>query len=720
MEKIKIIYKKTKKSFEVKAKLENDKEMTLDKNKITYENIEELNDQECEAERIKGQFVSIKFNGQEILKTGAPEKNTQIKPSNSSEKFNNLHRGSKAPYNFITLNDLVVERDPLTKDISFDKYHNHLLTGNISICIETKTDIFIRDTYNCDQIPSDFFSPSNKIRIPGSSLRGLIRNMVEITSYSAMSYSAVKSAQDIHYFYRKFTDYDKDLEKNYRDRTLKGDKEKGFYNEIEAGYIKKTGYKEYKIFKAQNLKGTTFYRVEEDLVIEKGLNNRMSVLKDKSYVQSEEYQVYDIKKILFVPQPVQMYQHSQKLRYAKVTNIRKYDIDKSKDEQEGYLVFSNWMRGPKKRNNGKGKHMHWIIGPKSNESIVIDQILYQNTKNNYECYSEKKIYNYFEKIEKNEEIPCFYSLIDGKVYAFGFTGNFRIPFEQSLNNQFKQDVNKIDIAQSIFGIEDKFSTRIFFEDAFLHKEHYDKVYKQDFYPKILASPKPTCYQHYLEQGKISYSKNREDTVNGVNGLKSYNVKGEIRGFKQYWHRTDEWKQTDKSEIKKHQSQYALKIKPVMPGAIFQGKIRFENLSEIELGALLFSLNLKQNLCHKIGLGKPLGLGSIKISTKLLLSDRVKRYSDLMYEWGFQSFKKEDEKVNEFIEKFERYIINAIKENKSSLWDVERLSELEKMLNFENTKIPEWNQKTQYSTLKESDFKERQILPNPSEVIGINR
>lgn len=67
------------------------------------------------------------------------------------------------------------------------------------------------------------------------------------------------------------------------------------------------------------------------------------------------------------------------------------------------------------------------------------------------------------------------------------------------------------------------------------------------------------------------------------------------------------------------------MQPVKSGVQFRGRIRFENLTDLELGAILHALQLPDGCCHRIGMGKPLGLGSIRIHARLRLVDRVARY-----------------------------------------------------------------------------------------------
>jgi hypothetical protein len=54
------------------------------------------------------------------------------------------------------------------------------------------------------------------------------------------------------------------------------------------------------------------------------------------------------------------------------------------------------------------------------------------------------------------------------------------------------------------------------------------------------------------------------------------------------------------------------VQPVMP-AVFHFNVEYGNLTEAELRSLLYSLFLEEGLWHKVGMGKPLGLGSVHIT-----------------------------------------------------------------------------------------------------------
>jgi len=298
-------------------------------------------------------------------------------------------------------------------------------------------------------------------------------------------------------------------------------------------------------------------------------------------------------------------------------------------------------------------------------------------------------------------IPCFFTEDNDRISAIGQTPMLRIAYTKKINQHipnFLTDENITDITEAIFGHQDKHSTRVFFEDAFLQPGFENHIQGEPVSPMILSSPKVTSFQHYLEQNNQN-----------VQNLSHYNNSANIRGNKLYWHAQRSFKAEDK-DIAAAPKQYT-KIKPVNPGAKFFGRIRFENLSSIELGALLFVLKLKDTLMHKIGMGKSLGFGSIKIIPTLFLSNRKERYSSLLAEWNGLASEPD---IKKFIDAFEKFILAQIGESeKKSLWDVSRIAELGHMLDFGNTTLHGWNDTTGYMDMK--DFRAREVLPKPTDV-----
>ncbi len=663
----------------------------------------DANGKEVVLERENGAIVRIIIDGVDCelnnTKPASQMKERSSCKNNNNNQLQNSHiLIANAPYNFIPLNANVVKMYSNIQEVpSFDKFHEELKTGHIDIEIETKTPIYIRDTNGelkddkeCSDKNPDFFSPADKHRIPGSSLRGLIRNIVEIVSYGRFNFFE----GDRKFHYRSFMDKSEDLRDAYVKQMIKSNGNVIEYPNLKAGCIRKNGHKKYEIMPS------LFYRVEREVVdgIIKHDNNEKQFIKPISFNRQDVVEQ-------------QHKHHDVYIKYAKVTDIC-LKADECK-ENEGYLIRSGFVSGKHKDGTTSKKHLDWIIGKPSDDEkpIQLGEDIIDDYKNDINR-SDKAI-DLIKEIEKpeNKEVPCFYITDkDNKVISIGHTGMFRLAYSHKLkdftSNQ-KYENGSIDIPTAIFGNETDFAGRVFFEDAYIEENSKNKIANNAITPKILSGPKPTSFQLYLKQDK------------GSTGIKDYNSdpgSTEIRGYKMYWHKSvknKEYIETDEEEIKKHKTQYT-KIKPIESGAKFSGRIRFENLSEIELGALMFAIKLKNGLCHKIGMGKPLGFGSVKITPKLAVYDIKKRYNTLFAGWETEPSKDSagSRDISDYIVLFDKYILKNIGETgKESLWDVDRLKDLEIMLDFDS-KPPD--DKTKYMELKE--FK-RSILPSPQDVIG---
>ncbi|MDI6781990.1 MAG: TIGR03986 family CRISPR-associated RAMP protein [bacterium] len=322
------------------------------------------------------------------------------------------------------------------------------------------------------------------------------------------------------------------------------------------------------------------------------------------------------------------------------------------------------------------------------------------------------------------------------------------------------------MAEAIFGKaaekeKNSFAGRVFFEDAvLLNPEEVPQI--EESIPQILSTPKPTTFQHYLVQG-----------TDNIHNLNHYNSDTVIRGNKLYWHKSGKgWEETEISfsrndfnkmladnginramfrnpiiddayrqkvevnlstlpknlypiilnAIGKYETQHT-RIRPVKPETEFNFRIRFENLSEKELGALLFALKLPEGCAHKIGMGKPLGLGSVEITPTLVLSDREKRYKSLFDGNIWALPKKNGKTIDKYIQDFTEDIFDKInpeeKKDVSLLWDIYRLKQLKIMLNFEEGKQLEKADKIRYMQiqgLNNNEFKDRKVLPIPEKVM----
>ena len=99
--------------------------------------------------------------------------------------------------------------------------------------------------------------------------------------------------------------------------------------------------------------------------------------------------------------------------------------------------------------------------------------------------------------------------------------------------------------------------------------------------------------------------------------------GVMRGRKFYYHRPQGARTTTQ------RGRFNKTVEAVKPGTVFAFSIDYTNLENDELALLIFALVLEPEMCHKTGMGKPVGLGSAKIEvTQWQQHDVQMRYENL--------------------------------------------------------------------------------------------
>lgn len=327
--------------------------------------------------------------------------------------------------------------------------------------------------------------------------------------------------------------------------------------------------------------------------------------------------------------------------------------------------------------------------------------------------------------------------------AFGHSPNFRIPYwlddsmqatapldlvPKSLRSQVdkkdKDIIRIIDIAEAIFGFasESKKANgragRIFFTDAICESNQANIWLQENIVtPKILGGPKPTTFQHYLVQDRLKKHDPDDRTKLAHYGTPTPE-ETVIRGHKLYWHKRDGLCAEDFCENEepnwKFDTQHT-QIKPVSAGKRFSFRVYFENLTQMELGALLWVLDLPQGYHHKIGLGKSLGLGSVAIESVLVITNRVERYTKLFNKNLWHTGEDAEVSKEKFKHDFENYVLNHInQEERGSAQVIAQLSRIQMLLKMLEWPGPEPNL-TNYMTIEPNQYKERPVLPDPLNV-----
>lgn len=356
--------------------------------------------------------------------------------------------------------------------------------------------------------------------------------------------------------------------------------------------------------------------------------------------------------------------------------------------------------------------------------------------------------------------PVFYvppQRKNGEIIYFGHTPNFRIQHVAKGNGTRAvtpkdfvpaelSSEDTLDWSEAVFGYirsrdyrqkneiaqGDKraaYSSRIHVTDACLVGKPRNIFFieggNHTLVPKILATPKPTSYQLYLAQPtdeKRRLKHYGSDTPEGT----------VVRGHKLYWHKGRVTKSDLEPEsddpgmidgnVKADSTQHT-QIKPLRPDLTFEFRVYFENLSKVELGALSWVLALPDGCCHNIGMGKPLGMGSVLIhNVELNISNRARRYEGLFdgATWA-QPKLLTAKSLEEYKRAFEKHVLTTLDLTSSAFAELPRINALLQMLRFWE-RTDDWLSATQYMRVRkneqEDDYTRRAVLPKPDGTVSL--
>jgi CRISPR-associated protein (TIGR03986 family) len=147
---------------------------------------------------------------------------------------------------------------------------------------------------------------------------------------------------------------------------------------------------------------------------------------------------------------------------------------------------------------------------------------------------------------------------------------------------------------------------------------------------ILGQPKPQQARFYIAKDKkgtpLDKGISKENTYQSNNGLRGRKVYPHHNNLPaKYWNspvedRTQieqdghfqEYRRPKNNNIERDDQNRSITAW-VKPNTTFSFNIDVTNLSDVELGALLWLLSLPENNYHRLGGGKPLGFGSVRLT-----------------------------------------------------------------------------------------------------------
>lgn len=508
-----------------------------------------------------------------------------------------------SPYNFVPLADKVFFPD-WAEQVSQDIPFSDGISGEIELEIEAKTPIYVRNggawgEKSCDdyEYQSPFKTPDGKYAIPGTSIKGMIRNIVEIASFGKM-----QKVSDHKYGFR-------DLYNPEYTKQMTAIQNNEYVPQVHAGWLI-SNENRWEIIPCD------FARVEQNLLSKDFGTQRCSAIY--------KYKLWAEKQLTVncYIEPLGPHRHScGNLIYRKVTSI-------TNGNTTGTLVFTGQpMPREIDKNTGKPKprrkHMEFVFfaeqenNKKQIPEKVCKEFNFIHSDDRGKPNEEWKFWK--EKLENHEKVPVFYLEANGVIESMGLAMMYRLPYKYGIHDVLKHSSSdhlseKMDMADLIFGaINDKYSAlrgRV----QFGHFIAEGNPLPMNLVRTVLGSPKPTFYPNYIEQDIFNKS-----TGQIAGDFKTYNHKdAKLAGWKRYPTRNDGFApNTPRAPTQDVETQFS----PLPAGSRFKGKIRLHNLLRCELGAIIWALTLGKNtnLRHKLGMAKPYGFGSVEIR---LIASRI--------------------------------------------------------------------------------------------------
>lgn len=588
------------------------------------------------------------------------------KNSNSfSNNYNKTKQSPTTPYNFVPLNDVVLH-PPLyeyvkgyTDNVGMQKGYKEFLladkkySGYCEVDIENITPLYIAGE------DKKFFSDGKNLCIPGSSLRGCLKNIFKIITNGTMRVDRENpDITDKILYFRNLAGKKVDpTKKLYSDRFTydKTYKDKDGNLKTKKASIAKAGF--------LVREGKQYYICRAELKVKKGDKWKVNRNAPRIEWNNEGADIFT----------------------GNMNNKKHYYQIKSPVWKDKYIIPDDILNGYRDDKNRNG----------------LDLLKVDNRKKGTDREQFLKGAEKFDYI-----VPCFYVEENGIVSHFGAGPYYRIPYRESIGDHVPRALKEeqIDFADAIFGNKECWSSRIFVEDCYLDNDK--SVLEKEDYAKILMGPNPTSFQFYLNTDEYKNPQHWDSEAG-------------IRGYKFYWHKKMDWQ-----GVKDDNENMNNVIAPVKANNHFKGKIRFENLDAIELGAFmyLFGIAEEEDICYKLGMGKSIGLGSIKLIGKFYFRDDT--YYKKLFATDKKGFAKCLIEVDKqmFIDEFKSYIKNKLSAKsfvlyKQKIKDLKDILSTKYMMGLNSEK---WNNMTRYMELGNKEDKNlvtsRVPLPTIEEVI----
>lgn len=501
------------------------------------------------------------------------------------------------PYNFVSINTRSEQREDIKKCYSGKE---QLHTGYLQCKIIVKTPLAIPDSerkvQDGEHSSYPFYSIDGEKVIPGASIRGILRSVYEAATDSCMV--TVKESMGMTARI--------DNKSAYAPGLLIREQDEWKLYKAKRYLIPVKGYKKF------CTAGTV---LDAGICVETQGGKRCLKAENGEYFSNGacvEFQLF--------PEP----QPYNKRGYL-VWNGVVQDMHTSK-KGNAYVYIGE------KFGNKHGESLFQKTGLVKKEQKVIDKAMkgleetlkvYRDAAINREYGKAHSGYQNYEEARRQGVIPVWYQEDkQNKTLYFSAASIGRMQYENTLSDLIGkkkpcENRNSVCKACSLFGMAAKneaIGSRVRIGDAIGKDCTVKRVTLQE-----LGMPRSSYMPFYAEK------------VEGrrVTSCKSYDEMGAgIRGRKFYWHNPAAAEDESVYATEKKTERNAT-MELVMPGAEFDFRVYYDEITQQQLEELIWSITFWENerngeLCHKLGHGKPLGLGSVK----MIVTEKVERSTDL--------------------------------------------------------------------------------------------
>lgn len=573
----------------------------------------------------------------------------------------------KSPFNFVPLSGKVFFPDWAGK-ISQDIPFSDGLSGMIRLKITADSPIYIRNGHVREDAPDkktgEFKTKEAEKRyisfshvdvggepryfIPGTSIKGEVRNLLEIMSFGKMQ-------MDPH---SQFAVRDLNNKKLYNIL------DSAQQHKIMCGWmIRKKDFSGYTIESCG--RPMRISQQEIDRYLGKPVLVFSFSTRDKGLNLPDSKKSATYKYSLVEP----LHKPLKGLRFSQQPGVKRRDkavqlVYDPNGSIKGTIVMTGQSGKWQPRDvSTKGKMYEFVFPNKGASTYELSNETFELYKFIYEGTEDWK--RFLKSLSTPEGAPVFFRTDDNepdRLKDFGLAYLYKMPYTNSVKDSLPSDHLKsvADLAQCIFGFTEtenvrdrdkvrySLKGRVQFGNAFADPS---TVRMLDTQRLPLGTPKASYLPIYVSQGKavhgqlpVSY------TTPGKNGepVPHYTYQtydnSHPTGWKRYYGRDGiVWGEPAPVNSEGEDTQNT-PFDPLDTGAVFNGVVTFHNLRPIELGALLCALTFggHQDCHHQLGLAKPYGYGLCHYETTLA----AQKLSNL----GGEAITETNGFINSFIQK----------------------------------------------------------------------